>query len=134
MPATGELLPYEWAVLRVVPRVERGESVNVGVLVYAKQAGFLAALVTDDLSRALALDPTLDAAAVRTQLELVVAVCAGHPSAGANADRPATDRFRWLTAPRSTVVQPSSVHTGLSADPAGDLARLYAAMVVPVAS
>ncbi len=101
------------------------------MLVYAKQAGFLAARVTDDLSRALALDPTLEVAAVRTHLAGVVAVCAGDPSAGANGPRPTTDRFRWLTAPRSTVVQPSSVHTGLTADPAAELAGLYARMVSP---
>lgn len=122
--------PYEWAVLRIVPRVDRGEFVNAGVLVYSRPLDYLGAEVSFDLSRALALDPGLDAGSVRHHLEAVRALCAGHPSAGENAARPIGDRFRWLVAPRSTVVQPSPVHTGLTDDPAGELADLFARMVV----
>jgi hypothetical protein len=123
---------YEWAVLRVVPRVERCEFVNVGVLVYCQGLDFLAAAVTDDLSRALALDPSLDVGATRRHLAGVRALCAGDPSAGDNGRRPVGDRFRWLVAPRSTVLQPSPVHTGLSDEPAAMLAALYEAMVAPI--
>ncbi len=123
---------YEWAVLRVVPRVERCEFVNVGVLVYCQALDYLAAAVTDDLSRALALDPALDVETTRRHLEGVRALCAGEPSAGDNGRRPVGDRFRWLVAPRSTVLQPSPVHTGLSDDPAAILAELFDAMVTPL--
>ena len=120
---------YEWATLRVVPRVERSEFVNAGVLVYCQSLDYLAAQVTSDLSRALAIDPGLDVETVRRHLDGVRALCAGEAAAGENGQRSAGDRFRWLVAPRSTVVQPSPVHTGLTAAPATELARLYQQMV-----
>ncbi len=127
-PAPG-LATYEWSVLRVVPRVERCEFVNAGAVVHSAEAGVLVAASELDDARALALDPDLDLAAVRRHLEVVAAVCAGtHRASAAMA---AGARFRWLTAPRSTVVQASPVHTGLSADPAGELERLLVAMVRP---
>jgi len=125
--------PYEWAVLRVVPRVERCELVNVGVVVYCKQLDFLEARTTPDLSRAVGLDAGLDAEGVRRHLAGIEALCAGDDAAGDNARRPQGDRFRWLVAPRSTVVQPSPVHTGLTDDPAAELADLYRRMVEPPA-
>lgn len=121
--------PYEWATIRVVPRVERGEYVNAGVLVYCRPLDYLGARVHLDLERALALDPGLDTDGVRRQLQAVRAVCAGDPAAGENALRPIGERFRWLVAPRSTVVQTSPVHTGLTGDPAAELADLYRRMV-----
>lgn len=120
---------YEWAVLRVVPRVERGEFVNVGVVLHCKELGYLGCSITDDLARALALDPDLDVAGVREHLAAVADVCAGAPEAGGSGRRSPGDRFRWLVAPRSTVVQPSPVHAGLSDDPAAELAALRARMV-----
>jgi hypothetical protein len=120
---------YEWAVLRVVPRVERGEYVNVGVVVYCRALDYLGASITDDLSRATALAPDLDVDAVRQHLDAVVAVCAGAPEAGGSGRRTPGDRFRWLVAPRSTVVQTSPVHTGISDDPHGELDDLVAQMV-----
>ena len=120
---------YEWAVLRVVPRVERGEFVNVGVVVYCRSLDYLGVTVTDDLGRATALAPDLDVDAVRQHLDAVVAVCEGAPEAGGSGRRPPGDRFRWLVAPRSTVVQTSPVHTGMTDDPARDLADLVAQMV-----
>lgn len=121
--------PYEWTVLRAVPRVERGEYANVGVVVYCQSLDFLAVRVADRLDRVLALDPQTDAAAISAHLDGVRALCAGHPSAGANAGRPPGERFRWLVAPRSTVVQPAPVHTGLTRDPAAELADLFTRMV-----
>jgi hypothetical protein len=120
---------YEWAVLRVVPRVDRGEYVNVGVLVYCRAQDFLRAAVATDLSRARALDPALDVEAVRTHLESVAAVCAGEVAAGDSGRRSPGERFRWLIATRSTVVQPSPVHTGITEDPAAELVDLMARMV-----
>jgi hypothetical protein len=120
---------YEWAVLRVVPRVERGESVNVGVVVYCRALDFLEAWITDDLSRVTALDPGLDVEAVRAHLRAIAAVCAGTPDAGDNGRRSPGDRFRWLVAPRSTVVQTSPVHTGITDDPRTDVLDLAARMV-----
>jgi Protein of unknown function (DUF3037) len=122
---------YEWSVLRVVPRVERCEFVNVGVLVYSQALDYLAAKVTSDLSRALALDSSLDVDAINRHLEAIRALCAGDPVAGDNARRPYGDRFRWLVAPRSTVLQPSPVHTGLSDEPEAMLQQLFDRMVTP---
>jgi hypothetical protein len=121
--------PYEWAVLRVVPRVERAEFVNAGVVLYSHAADFLGARIALSAERARALDPDLDLDLVRQHLEAVAALCAGEPALAPNADRPAGDRFRWLVAPRSTVVQPSRVHTGLTDDPAVELDRLMAQLV-----
>lgn len=123
---------YEWAVLRVVPRVERCEFVNAGVIVYAHAVDYLAARVELDEQRLRALDAGADVDAVRRHLAAVRDVCAGEPSAGDSGRRPPGDRFRWLTAPRSTVVQTSPVHTGLTDDPAAELSRLFALMVAPV--
>ena len=157
----GGLLAYEWCVLRVVPRVERCEFVNAGAVVYSRSGDVLVAgvelaayttialyivvlapvgrrpLDAEDVAgveldavRALALDPRLDVTAVRRHLDVVAAVCAGtHP---ATAAMPPGARFRWLTAARSTVVQASPVHTGLSLDPAGELGRLLDSMVRPL--
>jgi hypothetical protein len=123
---------YEWAVLRVVPRVERCEFVNVGVVVYCRALDYLAAWITDDLGRAQALDPSLDVDAVRQHLQVIAAVCAGDPDAGDNGARSPGDRFRWLVAPRSTVVQTSPVHTGITDDPGRELVDLAARMVAPL--
>jgi Protein of unknown function (DUF3037) len=120
---------YEWAVLRVVPRVDRCEFVNAGAVVYCRALDFLQAAVDLDEARALNLDESLDVAAVRRHLSAVRDLCAGAPSAGPVAAQPAGQRFRWLTAPRSTVVQTSPVHTGLTDDPAAELARLLDVMV-----
>jgi hypothetical protein len=121
--------PYEWAVLRVVPRVERCEFVNAGVVVYCQQLDFLAAGIDFDEHRARALDPDLDAAAVRRHLQAIDDLCAGRDGAGANGQRSQGERFRWLTAPRSTVVQSSPIHTGLTSDPQRELGRLLDTMV-----
>lgn len=125
---------YEWLVLRVVPRVERGEFVNVGVVVHAVADGYLGVSTALDPARLRALDPAADVDAVARQLAAIEALCAGDASAGPNAARSPRDRFRWLAAPRSTVVQPSATHAGMTDDLDGTLARLLATMVAAPAA
>ena len=117
----------EYAVIRVVPRVERGEAMNVGVIVYSHQFRYLCARVELDTGRLLALDPRADLDAVRGGLRAFSKACTEGPLTG----RPLGERFRWLTAPRSTVVQPGPVHSGLTADPAAELTHLFDTLVLP---
>ena len=121
--------PFQYAVVRVVPRVERGECVNAGVLLFCRARRFLAARVALDERRVLALAPDTDLAAVRDQLDAVGRVAAGDPAAGPMGRLPPSERFHWLAAPSSTVVQCSPVHTGLTDDPAGELERLVERLV-----
>lgn len=120
---------YEYAVLRVIPRIERGEAMNVGVVVYCRQKDFLGCRTHVDADRLRALDPGLDVAGVRSALAAVDAVCCGGDQAGQAGKEPLGGRFRWLTAPRSTVVQPGPVHPGLTDDPAAELTRLFDLLV-----
>ncbi|HEY1623229.1 MAG TPA: DUF3037 domain-containing protein [Streptosporangiaceae bacterium] len=121
-----EYAVFEYAVVRVVPRVERGETINAGVIVYAKAFRYLCARIELDEGRLRALDPDADIAAVRNALTAFERACTSGPL----AERPLGERFRWLTAPRSTIVQPGPVHTGLTADPAAELDRLFAGLVL----
>ncbi|MCU1613113.1 MAG: uncharacterized protein JWO98_653 [Frankiales bacterium] len=123
---------FEYAVLRVVPRVERGEALNAGVLVYCRQRDYLGSRVHLDVERLRALDPTADAPAIEQALKAAAEVCAAHPGAGAAGRETLGSRFRWLTAPRSTVVQPGPVHTGLTDDPDAEADRLFRLLVLPV--
>jgi Protein of unknown function (DUF3037) len=116
---------FEYALIRVVPRVERGETINVGVIVYAQAYRYLCARIELDERRLLAVDPAVDLDAVRTALSAFEKACTEGPL----ADRPLGERFRWLTAPRSTIVQPGPVHSGLTTDPAAELAHLFDALV-----
>lgn len=125
--------PFEYALLRVVPRVERGEAINGGVLLYCRALDFLAAETHLDDERLLALDPKADVAAIRRALEAAADVCAGVAASGPVGGEDLGKRFRWLTAPRSTVVQPGPVHTGLTANPAADLGRLMRTLVLTAA-
>ncbi|WP_406446803.1 DUF3037 domain-containing protein [Streptomyces sp. NBC_01613] len=120
---------YEYALLRVVPRVERGECINAGVLVYCRAKAYVGARTHLDEERLLALDPEADVAGVRAALRAVESVCGGGEAAGRAAGDDAGRRFRWLIAPRSTVVQPGPVHTGLTADPAAETERLLELLV-----
>ena len=120
---------FEYALLRVVPRVERGERFNAGVLLYCRAHGYVAARTHLDTARLTALDPHADEAGVRAALEAVEHVCRGGSAAGLAGRGDAGRRFRWLVAPRSTVVQPGPVHTGLTADPAAELDRLLDLLV-----
>ena len=121
---------FEYAVLKVVPRVERGECINAGVVLYCQAERFLGVRVHLDPTRLKALDPGVDLEAVWDHLEAVRSVCAGAPEAGAVGRLPLRERFGWLVAPRSTVVQPSPVHTGLTDDPEAELERLLGSMVL----
>ena len=121
--------PFEYALLRVVPRVERGEFVNAGVVLYCQEKRFLEAAIDLDPERLRALDPRLDPENVRAHLEAASRVCAGGPGAGPIGLLPPVQRFGWLVAPRSTVVQPGPVHTGLAEDPQKALDHLLETMV-----
>lgn len=123
--------PFEYALLRVVPRPERGEFVNAGVVLYCPALRFLGARVHLDPERLRALDPKLDPEAVLAHLEAVRTVCAGGQRAGPIGLLPPGERFGWLVAPRSTVVQPSPVHTGLADDPERALEHFVRVMVFP---
>lgn len=116
---------FEYALIRVVPRVERGEAINAGVLVYSKPFRYLGCAIELDEVRLVALDPSTDVTAVRAALAAFERACTEGPL----ADRPLGERFRWLTAPRSAVVQPGPVHGGITADPAAELDRLFTALV-----
>jgi hypothetical protein len=120
---------FQYAVWRVVPDLERGEALNAGVVVFARRHGFLAARarLDEDKLRALAADADVDA--VRRHLDALVRIAAGDPQAGPLAALERSERFGWLTAPSSTVVQPGPVHTGLCDDPQRLLDRLYARLV-----
>lgn len=115
---------YEYAVLRVVPRVERGELINAGVIVYCRPLEYLGSRVLLDRARLAALDPELDPEPVARALT-AAADCA------LRGDDDLGRRFRWLTAPRSTVVQPGPVHTGLTHDPVAEMQRLFTLLVLP---
>jgi Protein of unknown function (DUF3037) len=121
--------PFEYALLRVVPRVERGEFVNAGVVLYSQEKRFLGAAIDLDPERLRVLDPRLDPDIVRAHLEAARRVCAGGPGAGPIGLLPPVQRFGWLVAPRSTVVQPGPVHTGLAEDPQQALDHLLRTMV-----
>lgn len=126
--ATGQDV-YEYALLRVVPRIERGECFNAGVLVYSRSRALVSARTHLDEAKLLALDPGADVAGVRAALRAVEGVCAGGDAAGQAARDDAGRRFRWLVAPRSTVVQAGPVHTGLTTDPAAEAERLLDLLV-----
>jgi len=120
---------YDYAIVRVVPKVERGEFVNAGVIVSCPARDYLGARIELDERRLLALDPTADLAAIRAHLATIPAICAGGEAAGPIGALPQRERFRWLVAPRSTVIQTSAVHTGACDDPEAVLLHLLATVV-----
>jgi hypothetical protein len=115
---------YDYSIVRVVPRVDRGERINAGVILSCADTDFLDARIELDERLVLAIDPDADVAALRANLEVIPAVCRGGPEAGPIGLLPARARFRWLVAPRSTIIQPSPVHTGRTTDPAACLEHL----------
>jgi hypothetical protein len=121
--------PFQYAMVRVVPRVERGEAVNAGVVLFCRPLRFLGARTELDEALLAAMAPDCDPAEVRAQLATLEAVAEGRAEGGHVASLPQSERFHWLTAPASTMVQPSPVHTGLTSDPAGELARLFRELV-----
>ena len=120
---------YDYAIIRVVPRVERGEQINVGVILSCADSDFLESRIELDTARLLALDPALDLDAIRASLDTIPAICRGGADAGPIGALPARGRFRWLVSPRSTMIQLSPVHTGRTADPVAALERLMDTMV-----
>jgi len=116
-------------VLRVVPSAERGERLNVGVVLYCRRAGFLDLRTRLDATRLAALAPQLDPAPVRARLDALRRVVCGDPAGGALAALEPSERFGWIVAPSSTIIQPSAVHTGLTDDPHATLERLFETLV-----
>jgi hypothetical protein len=122
---------YDYAVIRVVPRVEREEFINVGVIVSCPEKKFLEARIELDEKRVMALDATLDLEAIRAHLATIPVICAGGRGAGPIGKLSPKERFRWLVAPRSTVIQASPAHAGRCDDPSGLLEHLLDTMVRP---
>ena len=123
--------PYDYAVLRVVPRVEREEFVNVGVIVSCPARDFLEARIELDEQKLAALDSALDVEAIRTYLAAIPIICAGGEQAGPIGQLTQRERFHWLVAPRSTIIQTSPVHTGYCKEPSEVLEHLLNTMVRP---
>ncbi|MBH8557386.1 DUF3037 domain-containing protein [Hymenobacter negativus] len=121
---------FEYAVLRVVPRVEREEFLNVGVIVYCRSLGFLETRFALPEARLLAVAPDLDLAEITARLQAFERICRGKATGGTIGQLPIAERFRWLTATRSTVVQSSAVHPGRCLDAGATLARLFADLVL----
>jgi DUF3037 family protein len=121
--------PFQYAIVRVVPRVERGECMNVGVVFFCRPRRYLAVRIAPDEARLAAFAPELDAAEVRAHLDAMTRIAAGDPEAGPLARLDQSERFHWLVAPSSTVIQTSPVHTGLCEDPEQTLTRLMEKLV-----
>ncbi len=122
---------YSYAIVRVVPRVERGECINVGIVLFSRERRYLAGRIELDRARLAAFAPTLDLAAIERHLAIFAAICDGRADGGPLADLPAAERFHWLVAPRSTMIQLSPAHAGQTTDLPGELDRLLDAYVRP---
>ncbi len=120
---------FDYAIVRVVPRVERGEQINAGIIVMCATADYLAAKIALDPARLLALDPHVDLAEVEAALALIPLIAAGDPRGGPIAHLPRGERFHWLVAPRSAIIQTSPVHTGLCEQPDAVIDQLIARLV-----
>jgi len=121
--------PFAYAIVRVVPRVERGEAINAGIVLLCRSKRFLGARVGLDEARLLAVDPGCDPADVRAHLEAIERIAAGNPAGGPIAALTQAERYHWLVAPSSTIIQPSEAHTGLTSDPAATLEHLFRTLV-----
>jgi hypothetical protein len=127
MPA---LSSYDYAIVRVVPCVERGECINVGVILFCRTRRFLGALISLDAQRLTALFPAIDVSAVQSHLDIISLVCAGNLEAGPISQLSQSERFHWLVSPRSTIIQTSPVHSGLCSNPEATLEHLMKTMVL----
>jgi hypothetical protein len=121
--------PFAYAIVRVVPRVERGESMNAGIVLLCRPMRFLGARVSLDEARLRALDPSCDADEVRGHLAAIERIASGDPAGGPIATLSQAERYHWLVAPSSTIIQPSEAHTGMTADPAATLEHLFVTLV-----
>lgn len=124
-----ERFVFDYAVVRVVPRVDRGEFLNAGVILYCSTAGFLESRIELDHARLQALAPAVDASVVQSYLDAIPTICAGGGEAGSIGSLPQRARFHWLVAPRSTVIQTSDVHSGVHEDPKAALDGLFEKLV-----
>ncbi|MBV7543115.1 DUF3037 domain-containing protein [Acidovorax sp. sic0104] len=129
---SAEMDVYDYAVVRVVPRVEREEFINAGVILSCHRSGFLQAAIALDEARLLAMDPQVDIDTVRRHLSAIVSICAGEAGCGPIAQLPFRSRFHWLTARRSAIIQTSPVHTGRCTDAAAALDHIMDRMVRPL--
>jgi hypothetical protein len=120
---------YDYAVIRIVPRVERQEFINAGIILWCKEQDFLEARIELDEARLRVLDSSMDVDAVRRHLASIAIICAGGDDAGPIGKLTKRERFDWLVAPRSTVIQTSAVHTGRCVDLAATMERLLSSMV-----
>lgn len=120
---------YNYAIIRVVPRVERGEQINAGVILSCPTAGYLGARVALDEARLAALWPATDLDEVKQALAIIPLIAAGDPRGGPIAAMSRSERFHWLVAPRSAIIQPSAVHTGICDDPEATLDQLLTRLV-----
>ena len=120
---------YDYSIIRVVPRVDRGEQINAGVILSCADVDFLDAAIELDTQAVLAVDPTADLDAIRTNLDAIPLMCRGGAELGPIGELPARGRFRWLVSPRSTIIQPSPVHTGRTSDPVACLQHLMDRLV-----
>ena len=127
-----DLATYDYAIVRVVPKVERAEFVNVGVILSCPARDLLLAKIEVDERRLLALDPTLDLESVRTHLAAIPKICVGGEQAGPIGRLSQRERFHWLVAPRSTIIQTSPTHTGSACDLEAVAERLLQTMVRPL--
>jgi hypothetical protein len=121
--------PFAYALLRVVPNADRGESINVGVVLFCRRRDFLCLRWTLPRQRLRALDAALDLDSLASHLEALERIARGDSTAGAVADQPASERFHWIVAPTSTIVTPGEVHTGITTDPRATLDRLFEQLV-----
>lgn len=121
---------FDYAIIRVVPRVDREEFINAGVILFCKEQRFLGARVAVSPERVRAVWPESDIALIQQHLLAFTKICEGHPEAGPIAQLPLAERFHWLVSPRSTVVQISAVHSGLCQDPESTLTRLFEQLVL----
>ena len=124
-----ERFVFDYAIVRVVPRVDRGEFLNAGVILFCSTAGFLESRIELDHARLQALAPSIDTAVVQSYLDSIPTICAGGGEAGSIGSLPRRARFHWLVAPRSTVIQTSDVHSGVHADPKVALEGLFERLV-----
>jgi hypothetical protein len=122
--------PFQYAALRIVPRVERGEAVNAGVVLFCRPLRFLGARTQLDEALLRALAPDCDPAAVSATLADIERIATGDAAGGPIATLPPSERFHWIVAPSSTIVQPGPVHTGLTSDPAAELDHLFSHLVL----
>jgi hypothetical protein len=127
MPA---LNSYDYAIVRVVPCVERGEYINAGVILFCRTRRFLDALIYLDIQRLTVLYPAIDLDMVQRHLDIIPLVCAGSAEAGTIGQLSQSERFHWLVSPRSTIIQTSPAHSGLCTDPAATLEHLLKTMVL----